>query len=261
MSDALFDIERLSFAYPGRPPVLRDVSLRIARGDFIGLIGPNGAGKSTMLNLLTGWLRPTSGIVRFRGRALGEWSRRALAREIGVVAQAEEGIFPFTAEEVVLMGRYAHQPPLVGFDDPEDRAIARGVLALVGLEGFEQRPVGQLSGGERQRVFLARALAQCPQVLLLDEPTSSLDLNYKRDVFRLLERLNREQGLATFVVTHDVNLAALYCRTVIVLHDGAIRAAGPPDEILDEALLDSVYRTTVEVLRGADGAPVVTIRR
>lgn len=260
MTGQLFDIAQLSFSY-GNREVLRGIDLSIGRGDFVGVIGPNGVGKSTLLHLMSGWLKPRAGSVAYKGRAVREWPRRAFAQQVGVVAQREEGLFPFTAEEVVLMGRYAHQAALAGFDDPEDHAIARGVLELVGLKGMEKRRLAELSGGERQRVFIARALAQCPEVLLLDEPTSSLDLSFQRDVFRLLERLNREHALTVFVVTHDINLAALFCRTLIVMGDGTIREQGAPRDLLRQDLLHDVYHAPIEILTSGDGTPVVVLRK
>jgi len=207
-------------------------------------------------------MRPNSGTVRFRGREVAQWNRRAFAREVAVVPQSEERVFPCTAEEVVLMGRYAHQPVLAGFDDEEDHTIARSVLERVGLSGFAHRRMHQLSGGEAQRVLLARALAQCPTVLLLDEPTANLDLGYQRETFRLLEELNRQgEGITVLAISHDINLAALYCRRLALLHGGRLLAEGTPAELLTEERLSAVYRTAVRVRTDEHGQPHVSVVR
>jgi len=257
VTEPVFQVEAVTHSFDGVARALDGVSLSVMRGEFIGIIGPNGAGKSTLLNVLTGWIVPEAGAVRFRGTAIGAIPRRAYAREVAVVPQREEGAGAFTAEEVVLMGRYAHQPPLVGFDDAEDRAIARGVLALTGMAAMAQRRMATLSGGERQRVLVARALAQCPEALLLDEPTASLDLGHQRDVFGLLERLNQAHGLTVVAVTHDINLAALYCRRLIVMKEGRVVADGAPEAILREDLLTSLYGVPIDVSRDPQGHPRV----
>lgn len=259
--EVVFEARRLSFAYAGAAPLLRDLDLVVRGGELVALIGPNGAGKSTLLHLLTGWLAPTAGVAMYRGRAARAWDRRAFAREVAVVPQREEGTFPFLVEEVVLMGRYAHQSGLLGFDDEEDHAIVRNCLQRVGLESMGHRTMEQLSGGECQRVLLARALAQCPSVLLLDEPTASLDLSHQREVFALLEELNAKHGLTVIVVSHDINLAALYCPRIVVLAGGRIAADGAPGELMKEELLREIYGAPVKVAVDDDGTPFVRVVR
>jgi iron complex transport system ATP-binding protein len=261
-SETLFEARDVSFAWPRGPRILHGLSLRVPAGEFLGILGPNGAGKSTLLHLLTGWVRPVGGAIAYRGRPVGDWPRRAFAREVAVVPQAEERVFPCTVEEVVLMGRYAHQPVLAGFDDEEDHAIARNVLERVGLGGFAHRRMHQLSGGEGQRVLLARALAQCPTVLLLDEPTANLDLGFQRETFRLLEDINRSgEGITIVAISHDLNLAAMYCRRLALLHDGRFIADGKPADVLTADRLEAVYRTPVRVHDEGDGTPRVSLVR
>jgi len=261
-SGILFEVRELSFAWPRGREVLCNISMTLQAGEFLGVLGPNGAGKSTLLHLLTGWVSPVRGSVHYRGREVAHWNRRAFAREVAVVPQAEERVFPCTAEEVVLMGRYAHQPVLAGFDDEEDRTIARNVLERVGLQGFAHRRMHQLSGGEAQRVLLARALAQCPNVLLLDEPTANLDLGFQRETFRLLEDLNRDgKGITILAISHDLNLAGMYCRRLALLHGGRFVADGSPAEVLTEERLSDVYRTPVRVNLDDDGSPRVSLLR
>ena len=208
---------------------------------------------------MTGWLTPKQGDVLYQGRSLSSWGRRHFARDVGVVPQSEDTSLPFTVKEVVLMGRYAHQGSLIGFDDPEDQQIAMNVLEKVGLEDFADRLMTQLSGGERQRVLIARALAQCPSVLLLDEPTASLDLSHQHDVFGLLEKLNDEHALTIMVVTHDINLAAMFCKRVVVMNKGVIAADGSPEKIIQKPLLSEIYRVPLEVSRSEQGALLVSL--
>lgn len=256
-----FEARDLHFAHRAAQPILSGLSMSVDAGAFAALIGPNGAGKTTLLRLMTGLFQPDSGNISYRGKPLTGWFRRAFAREVAVVPQHEDVLFPYTVEETILMGRFAHQHALVGFDDEEDRAIAAGVLRLVDLEGFASRRMDALSGGERQRVLVARALAQCPSVLLLDEPTSSMDLHHQRQLFGLLETLNAEHGITVFVVTHDINLAAMYARRLLVLDGGTIVADGTPEVVLNEETLRRVYRVPITVLRTEDGMPVVSMRK
>jgi len=163
-TNPLFNLRDVRFAYEPGWAVLDGLSLSINEGDFLGIIGPNGAGKSTLIHILSGWLRPEAGEALFSGRAISEWPRTELARQIAVVPQREEGVFPFTVEEIVLMGRYPMSRGALAFEGEDDRQIAREAIEAAGLGGLAGRPVSQLSGGERQRVLMARALAQKPRV-------------------------------------------------------------------------------------------------
>ncbi len=258
----LMELRGVSFRWtPAGPPVLEGVDLALREGDFLGVIGPNGAGKSTLLNLMSGWLRPTGGEVRLEGRPLEHWPRREIARRVAVVPQREEGAFPFTALEVALMGRHPHTAGGFGFEDEEDHRVAREALGAVGLAGFENRALSQLSGGERQMALIARALAQRPRLLLLDEPTSSLDPRHQKRVFSLLERLNREERLTVVVVSHDLNLAALFCREAAPLAGGRLRARGAPESALDPRLLAEIFQVEFAVYRSPEGAMTLGMRK
>ncbi len=261
MTSSVFHLRDVHFGYDSERPVLQGLDLAIEEGSFLGIIGPNGAGKSTLLHLLSGWLRPSRGHVGFRNGPIERWTRPALARSIAVVPQREEGTFSFTVEDVVLMGRYPYLSGAIGFEDEEDHRIAREAIAAVGLEGFESRPLGQLSGGERQLALVARALAQDTGVLLLDEPTASLDLRHQRRIFSLLERLNAEKKATIVAVSHDINLAALYCRETAVLAHGRFVARGRPHEVLNESLLQEVYNVPVSVFRSPEGHISVSLRK
>jgi len=252
----MIEAERLSFAYD-RGPVLADVSLTVAAGELVGVIGPNGGGKTTLVRLLSGVLAPDAGVVRLDGRPLAAYRRRDLARRLAVVPQDPTLEFPFTALEVVLMGRAPHLAAL-GFPRAGDVEIARVAMARLGVAEVEDRPLDHLSGGERQRVLLARALAQEPAVLLLDEPTTHLDLRHQVGIYDVVHELARARGVAVVSVLHDLNLAALYCDRLLLLAGGRVVRQGPPAEVLDAGTLSVAYATDVQVtVNPVTGAPVV----
>ena len=245
--------DNLVFGYADTP-VVKGVSLRVDRGGFVGLIGPNGSGKTTLLRLLAGTRRPASGSVTLDGAPVAALSRAAVARRLAVVPQETHLAFDYTVLEVVLMGRYAHLGPLA-IEGPVDIAIARAALAATGADAFEARRFSTLSGGEKQRVIIAAALAQITSngstagdaVLLLDEPTAALDLKYQVGVAALLHSLHRERGLTIVLSTHDLAFAAGLCRTLVMLKDGRIMAAGATDDVLTSARVRELYDVDVEI--------------
>jgi iron complex transport system ATP-binding protein len=249
----------VSYAY-GPRAVLHDVDLHVAAGEVVGVIGPNGSGKTTLVRLLAGLVPPDAGVVRADGRALATWRRAELARRIAVVPQDVTIEFPFTALEVVLMGRAPYLGPL-GFPTTHDLTVARAAMERLDVATLDDRPLDRLSGGERQRVLLARALAQEPDVLLLDEPTTHLDLRHQAGVHDVVRALARERGVGTITVLHDLNLAAMYCDRLVLLAGGRVVAAGAPADVLTERTLTAAYQTDVYV--GWDDAvgPVVLPRR
>jgi len=237
--------EALACSYDG-VTVLGGVDVVIAPGELVGLIGPNGAGKTTLVRVLAGVTRPSAGRVVLGERPLDSWSRRERARIIGLVPQDPRVEFPFTVLEVVLMGRAPHLTGL-GFAGPDDVRRARGALARLGLDGVEARKLDTLSGGERQRVFLARALAQDPAVLLLDEPTTHLDLRHQAEILDVVRDGVRARGLAALAVLHDLNLAAVACDRLILIAAGHILAAGPARDVLTRDTIEQAFATTVHV--------------
>jgi iron complex transport system ATP-binding protein len=245
----------LSFAYGGRT-VLVDVSLEVAPGEIVGVIGPNGSGKTTLLRALAGVLVPERGVVRLDGAGLARRPRREVARRLAVVSQDVGVEFPFSAIEVVLMGRAPHLRALA-LPRARDVAIARAAMATLEVADLEDRPLDRLSGGERQRVLLARALAQEPRVLLLDEPTTHLDLRHQASVCDVVQDLARERGVAVVAVLHDLNLAAMYCHRLVLLAAGRVARAGTPGEVLTAGVLERAYGARVHVGRSAAGDPVV----
>jgi iron complex transport system ATP-binding protein len=241
----------------GRGPVLDGVSLAVGAGEIVGVIGPNGSGKTTLVRLLAGVLRPQAGHVTLGGTRLDALARRDVARLLAVVPQDSALEFPFTALEVVLMGRAPHLPPLA-FPRARDLAIARAAMARLEVGAVEDRALLQLSGGERQRVLLARALTQEPRVLILDEPTTHLDLRHQTGIYDTVRGLARDGGVAVLSVLHDLNLAALYCDRLVLLAGGRVIAAGAPAEVLAGALLAEAYGVPVHVGTNAvTGTPIV----
>jgi len=215
---------------------------------MVGILGPNGSGKTTLLKLLSGTLTPTAGTIRFDRRPLADWKRRDLARRIALVPQETHAPFDFTVLDIVLMGRFPHLGTFA-LEGPADLAIAQQALASTGMSAFEARPFATLSGGEKQRVVIAGALAQGPELLLLDEPTASLDLGHQFDVQLLLAALNGERGVTMVLSTHDLNLAAALCRHLILLRGGRVIAQGPTDAVLTPDTVRALYGVDADVQR------------
>jgi len=242
----------------GDAEILSDVSVEVGYGRVLGLVGPNGAGKSTLLGVLAGDVAPTAGVVELDGRVIGDWSVRELARRRAVLLQHNAVAFSFTGRQVVEMGR----APWLGTSlvDEDENAI-ESALAETDATAFSGRVFPTLSGGERARISLARVLAQDTAVLLLDEPTASLDIGHQEDVLRVARRL-ASRGRAVVAVLHDLSLAAAYADDLAMLHHGRLVAHGSPAEVLTADRVESVYRTPVRILPDPDtGRPVVLPRR
>jgi iron complex transport system ATP-binding protein len=237
----------LSFSYDnGARPILDRVSLEVERGTIVGLLGPNGSGKTTFLRIVSGMLKAQAGTVILDGDPVSALTRRRLARRLAVVPQETHSTFDFTVLDIVLMGRYPHLGAFE-LEGAADLAIARDALAATGTDALEQRAFATLSGGEKQRVVIASALAQEADILLLDEPTASLDLGYQFEVTSLLRRLNRERGTTMVVSTHDLNLAAALCSRVVLLKEGRVLAQGATEAVLTEANIRTLYGIEADV--------------
>ncbi len=254
MGELIFEARGARYRYAGSEhDAVGGVTLDVASGELVGIVGPNGSGKTTLLRLLLGVLAPSEGTVLVGGRPSLQWNRRDLARLVGVVAQREEPIFPLRVRQAVLFGRYAHMGPL-GAPSADDLALVRRALERCDVAQLEHRWVSTLSGGEWQRVRVARALAQAPRALVLDEPTASLDIRHEMEVLELTAELVRQDGLAGMLVTHHVNLAARYVDRVVVLDRGTARAIGKPAEVLTRAVLEEVFEWPV-AMREWEGVP------
>ena len=251
---APFQLGGLSFAYD-EALVLRDLTLELRPAELTAVVGPNGAGKSTLMAVLAGLQSSYQGSCRFDGREIRDWNKRELARRAAFVPQSLRLEFPFTAEQVVYMGRTPYCNGL--FESPGDRDAVRRAMEQTDSAAFAERPFRELSGGERQRVALASALAQQPEALLLDEPTTFLDLKHQIHLYRLLRELAHD-GKTVVAITHDLNLAAAYADRVIALADGRIAADGPPSQVVTEAFVSRVFEAPVTMRQGADGRPWVS---
>jgi len=246
-----FCVHNLVFGYTSTP-VLHDVTVDLNTGEFVAIVGPNGAGKSTLVKIMAGLIRGYSGSVEFLEKPVSQWSPRDLAKRIAFVPQETHMVFPFSAGEIVMMGRLPHQGSAV-FDSPRDLESVREAMDLTDTAMLASKAFNQLSGGERQRVVLASALAQNPEVLLLDEPTVYLDLKHQMQFYDILERLNADRGLTIISVTHDVNLAARYAKRMIAIRAGQIAVDGHPDEVLTPQHLYDIFEVAATVLKRPDG--------
>lgn len=229
-------------------PVLRGVSLRVHEGEFVGVIGPNGCGKSTLLRSMSGFLRPSAGAVSLDGLDVASYTPKEIARKLAVVSQELNTPFGFTVEETVHMGRLPYERRLASESDLAAEVVRRAIEET-DLTPLADRPITRLSGGERQRVAVARALAQCPAILLLDEATAHLDLRYQTHLLDIVARRNAEDGLTVVAVMHDLNLAAQYCGRLVLLRDGRVFASGKPKDVLTDDTLREVYGASVMVTR------------
>lgn len=254
----IVQIEKVGFQYT-EEWVLKNVSFRIKEGEFLGIIGPNGSGKTTLLKIIDRILMPQEGEVYVKGTNINKMKRDALARLIAVVPQDFPVTFSFSVEEIVLMGRAPHLGRL-RFEGKKDYEIAHRAMEVTDTISFADRSINELSGGERQRILIARALAQQPQIILLDESTAFLDIKHQIAFFDLIKTLNKKEELTVVSVTHDINLASLYCDRIILLNAGNIHCMGTPDEVITESNIKNVYETDVMVDRNPQtGLPRVTL--
>lgn len=257
--EPILKLKNIKFNYDDKQ-VLKDISLAVNPGEILGILGPNGSGKSTLLRVMDGILAPQNGEILINGKSYSSYKRNALAREVAMVAQEQHFRFSFTCIEVVLMGRFPHLKKFQ-FEDHNDLKIAYESLKATHALEFAERSIHDLSGGEKQRVLIARALAQEPRVILLDEPTSFLDLKFKREIFKLIASLSKEKGLGVAIVSHDIDLVAQYCSKIILLKDGLVYKSGDPDTVITPENIEDVYDCPVLVDKNPlSGRPRVSVR-
>jgi len=241
----LLKIQNLSGGYL-KEDVVKDISLEVNTGDFLGLIGPNGSGKTTLLRLATRILYPHKGTISFKQDNIFTMPLKEFCRNVAFVAQDMGANFSFSVMEIVLMGRIPHLKRMQS-ETKRDIRICEDVLAVTDALHLKDKMIDELSAGERQRVLIARALAQEPQLLFLDEPTSHLDIGHQIQVLDLLKKLNRENRLTIVMIQHDLNLASAYCNRIALIGDGSIYREGSPDEVLTYQNIEAVYKTIVLV--------------
>ena len=240
-----WDIQGISFAYKGQSVLFNQLSFSLASGTFTGMAGPNGVGKTTLIHLLSGTLKPSEGAVLLDGQSVHRMSPSSLARRLALVRQHSDMPFGFTVEETVLMARTAHLD-WRGFETKVDRDRVHEALSLTETERLAHRSINSLSGGESQRVFIARALAQDTDVLILDEPTNYLDLKHQVAVYDLLKKIQMDQGKTIITITHDINMAMQYCDQVLLLgSEDRQTVIGPPQEVLTCERIEAVFGVPV----------------
>ena len=262
-SDIRLSVEQVSYAYSANPAqaplfTLEANSFQARPGEIVAILGPNASGKSTLLKLIAGTLAPLSGRVLLNGFVTHSLIPRMRAQRIAMVQQESPLLFPARAWEFVLQGRHPYGRSL-RFENKEDVLIARNALTQVGAENLSDRLIDQISGGEKQRLILARALAQQPLLLLLDEPTLHLDIGAQVDLLATLRRLAAENRYTVVVVTHELNLAAQYADQVVLLHRGKSLRVGPPSSVYQRDLLEQVFQARLTVEMGSNGRPRVNV--
>jgi iron complex transport system ATP-binding protein len=254
----MIDLKSVFFRYR-QDWVLQDLSFRIEKGEFVGVIGPNGSGKSTLLKTLCRLHSPQKGEVLLDLAPLKELSQREIAQKIAVVPQEAYSLFPFRAIEIVLMGRSPYLGHLM-FEGTKDVEIVKKAMGWTEILSISDRFIDELSGGERKRVFIARALAQEPEVILLDEPTANLDIHHQVDFLNLILNLNREKGMTIVMASHDLNLASEYCDRLILLREGRVYKMGSPHEVITREHIEGVYGCRVWVDENPiSGMPRITL--
>jgi len=239
-------VNNLTCGYANKT-ILKDISFELDRGDFVGVIGPNGSGKTTLLRAMTKVIKPYSGTVSFAGKLISRMNFKEAARNIAVVCQDANPYFDISVEEFVGLGRIPHQSKFEFLETKEDEKIIFQAMEMAGILEFRKRLLKNLSGGERQLAVIAKALAQQPKLLLLDEPTVYLDISHQVYILDLIRRLNKEKKVSVLIVLHELNLASEYCQRLILLNNGSVEKIGTPQEVLDYRVIEQVYKTTVVV--------------
>lgn len=245
----------------GRLPVLNDVSWRVKPGQFWGIIGPNGSGKTTLLNLISGVEKPDQGEIVLGGKPLASYRRKELSRKLAVLQQDGLPPVPFLVREVIEMGRFPFQDWRGKESDVNAEKLLHEIMEKLELKELEDRPLSMLSGGQRQRAALGKVMAQQPEIVLLDEPTTYLDIRYQMHFMELVSSWQREEGLTVVAVMHDLNLASLFCDRLLVLQEGKIAAEGTPDEILSSETMEAVFEVKTHIVSHPDvGAPQLLLK-
>jgi len=255
----VLEASELAFSYRPDRPVLRGVSFTARAGRLLCVLGPNGSGKTTLLRCLLGQLTPTGGQLRLDGRDIGKFSARGLARLLAYVPQFPQSAFAFTVQELVLMGRFAHTG-VMGLTTEQDLAVAKLAMQMTHCLDLADRTLEELSGGEAQCVMIARALAQQPSLMLLDEPTSHLDLRNQLLIYNMMTRLAHGWNMAVVCVSHDINVAAQHADDLLLMRQGEILAQGPPRDVMRQDILQRLYGVEIDLIPSGGEVPLVVAR-
>lgn len=246
-------LEGLTFSYTS-VPVLEDITLELEGPKFVSILGPNGVGKSTLIHCINRIIEPTAGKVFIDGKDIGTFPLKELARTVGYVPYSTNDAFPLTVVDTILMGRHPHSR---WNTMDKDLDVAYSVLKMLKIENLAMRNFNELSAGQHQKVMLARGLAQEPRILLLDEPTSNLDVRHQLDVTELLKKLSVERNLLIIMISHDINIAAKYADEIIMMHNGGIYAVGTPEEVINPLNLEVVYGVESEIVKDGNRPHVI----
>lgn len=244
----MLTVNKIFCGYNHKHPIIKDISFQCNEGEILGVIGPNGAGKSTLLRCLSRILPPSSGEILFMDKSIYKMSLKTFVRKVAFLGQdGSYSIFPFTVEEYVYFGRFPFSYPFQIWKSKKDIEIVNRILNDTGIYHLRFRLMSELSGGERKRVYLARCLVQEPVLLILDEPTTHLDLKHQLDFLGLIKKLNLEKKLTIIIAIHDLNLAINFCKSLIFLKDGKVFASGKPRDIVTVENIENVYQVKVEI--------------
>jgi iron complex transport system ATP-binding protein len=260
MTEAILNVENLKVRFNSRE-IIRDLSLSVQRGRIHAIIGPNGSGKTTLLRAISRNLKPARGVVYLNGGNIHKMKSRAIARQMAVLSQVHNGMSDITVRELVAYGRFAHREWWRGKGE-DDNAIVAWALERTNITDFQHQKINTLSGGERQRAWIAMAIAQKPQILLLDEPTTFLDISHQIDVLELISGLNKEEGITILMVLHDINHAVRYADELLVMKDGELHARGAPEQILRPELMREVFNIEAAIVTDTEsGKPMFHARK
>jgi iron complex transport system ATP-binding protein len=255
---AILEILDLTAGY-GHGSIIKNISFSLNRGEFLSVLGRNGSGKSTMIKAIQGLLKDVSGRILVDGKDIASHKPRELAQKIAYVPQLFEVSFEFTVEEIILMGRYVHQGKFTSITS-RDQSIIEETMSLTETSRLKDKKIAHLSGGERQRVFIARALAQDTPILLLDEPSAHLDINYQVEIYQILNRLQEEKSKTILTAEHNINLAVPYSQRLLFLKNGSIHSLGPPTELITKQNIQQVFQTDVDVRKNLrSGLPEISL--
>ena len=244
-------VKDVKFSYSSIP-ILEDITMELTCSEILGIVGPNGAGKSTLIRCIDNILKPKHGSIRLDGQEIKKMSMMEIAKHIGYVPQSSSGVFPATVFDTVLIGRRPH----IGWRSSEaDEEKVWGILNMMGIEDFAMKDFNELSGGQQQKVLIARSLAQEADMLLLDEPTSNLDISHQFEVMDIIRNLVNQKGISAIMAIHDLNLASRYTDRVLIMKAGKIFDVGVPSKVLTPEIIKSVYDVEVEVVNSSIGTP------